>query len=128
MEYKNGYIDFYTLTVGELLRIDELKCLVVNVFIFFSDTYIRDLKKAELQCLFDEDTLEDVVQKYPYEKYREVRYDVRQRLDSHAKNGGFVMYISQKDIAVITRNDIHYIKRDNFDSAIRTITGSEVIV
>lgn len=128
MEYKNGYIDFYTLTVGELLQLNESEELVVNEFIFFSNAYIRDLKTTELQCLFDEDTLEDVVKKYPYHKHKEVRYDVRQRLSSYAKNGGSVIYIRQENIVVITENDVHYIQRGNFERTIRTITGSEIIV
>ena len=109
MEYKNGYINFYTLTVGELLNIDnDEEQLVVNGFIFFPNTYIRELKTAELQCLFDEETFEDVVKKYPYHKHKEVRYD--------------------KWIILITRDSVHHIERTNFDSVIRTLTGSEIIV
>ena len=87
MEYKNGHIDFYNLTVGELLNLDNKEeQLIVDGFIFFPNTYIRELKTAELQCLFDEDTFEDVVKKYPYHKHKEVRYDIQQRLNQYAKN------------------------------------------
>lgn len=129
MEYKNGYINFYTLTVGELLNLDNgEEQLIVNGFIFFPNTYIRELKTAELQCLFDEDTFEDVVKKYPYHKHKEVRYDIQQRLNQYAKNGSCVMYINKKWIILITRDSVHHIERTNFDSAIRTLTGSEIIV
>ena len=129
MEYKNGHIDFYTLTVGELLNLDnDEEQLVVNKFIFFPNTYIRELKTAELQLLFGEDTFEDVIEKYPYEKHKEVRHDVQQRLDQYAKNGSCVMYINKAYVILITRDSVHYIERVNFDSAVRTLTGSEIIV
>lgn len=127
-EYKNGHIDFYTLTIGELLDIDECEELVVNKFIFFPYTYIRELKTAELQCLFEEDTFEDVIEKYPYQKHKEVRYDIQQRLNRYAKNGSCVMYINKAHVMIWTRDNIQYVERTNLDSAIRALTGSEVIV
>lgn len=129
MEYKNGYIDFYNLTVGELLNIDNKEeQLIVNGFIFFPNTYIRELKTAELQLLFDEDTFEDVIEKYPYHKHKEVRYDVQQRLNQYARNGSCVMYINKAYVILITRDSVHHIERANFDSSVRTLTGSEIIV
>ena len=129
MGYKNGNIDFYNLTVGELLNLDNKEeQLIVNGFIFFPNIYIRELKTAELQLLFGEDTFEDVIEKYPYHKHKEVRYDVQQRLNQYARNGSCVMYINKACVILITRDSVHHIERANFDSAVRTLTGSEIIV
>ena len=38
------------------------------------------------------------------------------------------MYINKKWIILITRDSVHHIERTNFDSAIRALTGSEIIV
>ena len=69
-------VDFYNLTVGELLNLYEDEKLVVNGFIFFPETYVRELNSAELQCLFDVDSFKDIIDKYPIEKLKEVRWDV----------------------------------------------------
>ena len=103
-----SYVDFYNLTVGELLNLYDDEKLVVNGFIFFPETYVRELKSAEL--------------------LKEVRWDVQERFKAYSKKGVCVMYINHEWVTLINGETVHYIKRVNFDCAIRTITGSEIIV
>lgn len=129
MKMKNeSYVDFYNLTVGELLNLYEDEKLIVNGFIFFPETYVRELKSAELQCLFDIDSFKEIVDKYPYQKLKEVRWDVQERFKAYSKKGVCVMYINHEWVTLVDGETLHYIKRVNFDCAIRTITGSEIIV
>lgn len=123
-----SYVDFYNLTVGELLNLYNDEKLVVNGFIFFPETSIRELKSAELQCLFDIGSFKEIVEKYPIEKLKEVRWEVQERFKEYSKKGVCVMYISNEWVTLVDGKTLHYIKRVNFDCAIRTITGSEIIV
>ena len=123
-----SYVDFYKLTVGELLNLYDDEKLVVNGFIFFPETCIRELKSAELQVLFDVGSFKDIIDKYPIEKLKEVRWDVQERFRACSKKGVCVMYINNEWVTLINGETVHYIKRVNFDCAIRTITGSEIIV
>ena len=59
-----SYVDFYNLTVEELLNLYEDEKLIVNGFIFFPETYVRELKSAELRCLFDIDSFKEIFDKY----------------------------------------------------------------
>ena len=123
-----SYVDFYNLTVGELLNLYDDEKLVVNGFIFFPETSIRELKSAELQCLFGIGSFKEIVEKYPIEKLKEVRWDVQERFKEYSKRGVCVMYISNEWVTLVDSETLHYIKRVNFDCAIRTLTGSEIIV
>ena len=123
-----SYVDFYNLTVGELLNLYDDEKLIVNGFIFFPETYVRELKSAELQCLFDIDSFKEIFDKYPYQKLKEVRWDVQERFKAYSKKGVCVMYINNEWVTLVDGETLHYIKRVNFDCAIRTITGSEIIV
>ena len=123
-----SYVDFYNLTVGELLNLWDDERLIVNGFIFFPDTCIRELNSAELRCLFDIDSFKEIVEKYPIEKLKEVRWDVQERFKEYSKINVCVMYISNEWVTLVDGEKLHYIKRVNFDCAIRTLTGSEIIV
>lgn len=123
-----SYVDFYNLTVGELLNLWDDERLIVNGFIFFPDSCIRELNSAELRCLFDIDSFKEIVEKYPIEKLKEVRWDVQERFKEYSKRNVCVMYISNEWVTLVDGEKLHYIKRVNFDCAIRTLTGSEIIV
>ena len=123
-----SYVDFYNLTVGDLLNLWDDERLVVNGFIFFPETYVRELKSAELRCLFDIDSFKEIVDKYPIEKLKEVRWDVQERFKEYSKRNVCVMYISNEWVTLVDGEKLHYIKRVNVDCAIRSLTGSEIIV
>lgn len=125
-------IDFYTLTLGKLLELNDITQLVVNEFIFSPNTRIGDLKGPELKCLFNEDNIEDIAKKYNREGrwsseiIGTVKYDVRQRLDLYARSGGCIMHINKANVWVFTYNSVGCIKRENFDGAVKAIARNEV--
>lgn len=120
-------IDFYNLTVGKLLELNDITQLVVNEFIFSPNTRIGDLKGPELKCLFNEDNIEDIAKKYSREGrwsseiIGAVKYDIRQRLDWYVCNGGCVMHVNEANVCVFTYDSVVLIKRENFDNAVKAI-------
>lgn len=125
-------IDFYNLTVGKLLELNDITQLVVNEFIFSPNTRIGDLKGPELKCLFNEDNIEDIAKKYNCEGrwgseiIGVVKCDIRQRLDWYARSGGCVMHVNEASVCVFTYDSVVLIKRENFDGAVKAITRNKV--
>lgn len=125
-------IDFYNLTLEKLLELNDITKLVVNEFIFSPNTRIGDLNGSELKCLFNEDNIVNITRKYNCEGRCDseiigsIKYDIRQRLDLYARSGGCIMHINKANVWVFTYNGVGFIKRENFDSAVKAITRSEV--
>ena len=119
-------IDFYNLTIGELLEQNSATKLVVNEFIFLPYTRISELKESELKVLFGEGTLDDIIKKYHCETLGAIRFDVKQRLGWYVQNRGCVMYINAVNVMLWTRDSLQYIERTNFDRTIKAIIEGEI--
>lgn len=127
IEQENLYFDFTKITVGDVLYKDHV--LIVNEFAVFPDTLIKELCKKALSYLFDCEGFEEVVEKYPYQKLKEIREDVLTRLQSYARKARPVMFITKEVVYIYTnRGEYTYIEREWFDKAITALTGSENII
>lgn len=127
IEQENPYFDFTKITVGDVLYEDRV--LIVNEFAVFPDTLIKELCKKALDYLFDCESFEEVVEKYPYQKLKEIREDVLNRLWNFAKKARPVMFISKNVVYVYTNGDEYaIIEREWFDKALTALTGSENII
>lgn len=78
IEQENLYFDFTKITVGDVLFEDRV--LIINEFAVYPDTPIKELCKKALDYLFGCESFEEVVEKYPCEKLKEIRRDVLTRL------------------------------------------------
>lgn len=127
IEQENLYFDFTKITVGDILYKDHV--LIVNEFAVFPDTLIKELCKKALGYLFGCESFEEVVEKYPSEKLKEIRREVLNRLWNFAKKSRPVMFIT-KDVVYIYTNSEEYtiIEREWFDKALLALTGSENII
>lgn len=127
IEQENPYFDFTKITVGDVLYEDRV--LIVNEFAVYPDTLIKELYKKALDYLFGYENFEEVVEKYPCEKLKEIRQDVLTRLKNFAKNARPVMFVT-KEIVYIYTNKEEYtiIERERFDKALTALTGSENII
>lgn len=122
MEYK----DFCTLSVYDLIELSEITKLVVNGCIFSPNTRVSELNTDELQILFGENSLEDIIEKYEYERLGVIKCDIRQRLKRYACDNNCVMYINKAYIILHTYTGLQGIKRENFNSAVKAIARNEV--
>lgn len=82
-----------------------------------------------LDYLFGCESFEEVVEKYPYQKLKEIRQDVLTHLWNFAKNLRPVMFVT-KEIVYIYTNKEEYtiIEREWFNKALDALTGSENII
>lgn len=127
IKQENPYFDFTKITVGDVLYKDHV--LIVNEFAVFPNTPIKELCKKALGYLFDCESFEEVVEKYPYQKLKEIREDVLTRLTSFAKKARPVMFITKKVVYIYTNSDKYTcIEREWFDKALTALTGSENII
>lgn len=127
IEQENLYFDFTKITVGDVLYKDHV--LIVNEFAVFPDTLIKELCKKALIYLFDCESFEEVVEKYPSEKLKEIREDVLTRLSNFAKKAQSVMFVTKEVVYIYTNSDKYTcIEREWFDKALTALTGSEIIV
>lgn len=128
MEHKD--IDFRNTTMKKLLELNDITKLVVNGFIFFPNTLVRDLMGPKLKCLFGEDNIEAVISKYKCQGglyLGSIKYDIRRRLDRYVENGGCVMRINEANVWVFTYNSVVRIERENFNSSVKAIEKSEIV-
>lgn len=127
IKQENPYFDFTKITVGDVLYKDHV--LIVNEFAVFPDTLIKELCKKALSYLFDCESFEEVVEKYPSEKLKEIREDVLARLTSFAKKARPVMFITKHVVYIYTNSDkFTCIEREWFDKALTALTGSDNII
>ena len=127
IEQENLYFDFTKITVGDVLFEDRV--LIVNEFAVYPDTLVKELCKKALNYLFDCESFEEVVEKYPSEKLKEIRQDVLTRLENFAKNARPVMFVTKNDVCIYTDDGgCTYIERKWFDQALTALTGSENLI
>lgn len=127
IEQENPYFDFTKITVGDVLYKGHV--LIVNEFAVFPDTLIKELCKKALDYLFGCESFEEVVEKYPYQKLKEIREDVLTRLENFAKKAQSVMFVTKEVVYIYTnRGEYTCIEREWFDKAITALTGSENII
>ena len=88
----------------------------------------RAVQKA-LDYLFGCESFEEVVEKYPSEKLKEIRQDVLTRLRDFAKNVRPVMFVTKEVVYIYTNNNEYtIIEREWFDKALVALTGSENLI
>lgn len=127
IEQENPYFDFTKITVGDVLYKDHV--LIINEFAVFPDTLIKELCKKALSYLFDCESFEEVMEKYPSEKLKEIRQEVLDRLTSFARKARPVMFINKVVVYIYTNSDKYTcIEREWFDKALTALTGSENII
>lgn len=127
IEQGNLYFDFTKITVGDVLYKDHV--LIVNEFAVFPDTLIKELCKKALDYLFDCESFEEVVEKYPCQKLKEIREDVLTRLENFAKKAQSVMFVTKEVVYIYTnKGEYTCIEREWFDKALVALTGNENLI
>lgn len=122
-------IDFYNITIKELLEINDITKLVVNGIIFFPETRLSELSVPQLKCLFGSENIEDIISSYASKNRLwpgEIRWDIMRKLDGLVRDGGCVMRVNKANVWVYTYNSVVRIRRENFDSSIKAIEKNKV--
>lgn len=122
-------IDFYNITIEELLELNDITKLVVNGIVFFPETRLSELSVPQLKCLFGSENIEDIINSYESENRLwpgEIRWDIMRKLDGLVRDGGCVMRVNKANVWVYTYNSVVRIRRENFDSSIKAIEKNKV--
>ena len=122
-------IDFYNITIEELLELNDITKLVVNGIVFFPETRLCELSAPQLKCLFGSDNIEDIISSYESKNRLwpgEIRWDIMRELDRVVHNGGCVMRVNKANVWVYTYNSVVRIERENFNSSIKAIEKNKV--
>lgn len=117
--------DFYNITIGKLLELNDITKLVVNDIVFFPETRLSELSVPQLKCLFGSDNIEDIINSYESNNRLwpgEIRWDIKRRLiDWYVRNGGCVMHINDFNVWVFTYDGVVRIERKKFDVCVNAI-------
>lgn len=128
IKQENCYFDFTKITVGDVLYKEDV--LVVEGSVIFPETLIKDLLKNDYDILFGCESFEEVVEKYPSEKLKEIKLDIFQRLKyEQVMKGRLVLLISDSSVYVMgVDGRLTWVNANSFRKTIIALAGTEMIL